>query len=186
MQHEDSAAAADPDAALMCEVARGSEAALRMLIQRWQKPLINFFARSVADHATAEDLAQQTFIKLYRAAGRYQPSARFSTYLFHIARRVLISEYRRASTRPFDATDPAEIRAQTGGRNEQHRRELEDAFAEALGRLPENQRSAILLLKQQGLAYGEIAEALDASVSAVKTWIFRARQTLREDLKAFR
>jgi len=179
-------APSDPDAHLMDEAARGSDQALRMLVERWQGPLMNFFYRSVRDHGAAEDLAQQTFVKLYRAAPQYEARARFSTYLFHIARRVLISEHRRARIRPFDATDPAEMRASTSGREELRQRELEDAFADALEKLPENQRSAILLLKQQELSYEEIAEALEASVSAVKTWIFRARRTLREELKAFR
>ena len=175
----------DPDAALMLEAASGSEQALRMLIEKWQTPLINFFYRSLGSVEQAEDLAQMVFIRVYRAAAKYEPRAKFSTYLFHIARRLLINEYRRQSRKPLEAVDPSELQAESPGRDKLAILEIEEAFEKALETLPENQRTAILLLKQQELSYEEIATAMDATESAVKSWIHRARQKLKSELKEF-
>ncbi len=173
----------DPDSALMLEVSKGSEDAFRVLVCKWQNPLMNYFYRSVSDSHTAEDLAQQTFINLYRARASYSAKAKFSTYIFFIARRVLINEYRRRQRKPSEATDPFEMEAPAPKDSETELGELEEAFYSALEEMPENQRTAILLLKQQELSYEEIAKAMEASVAAVKTWIHRARQTLRKVLK---
>ncbi|MGE9294877.1 MAG: RNA polymerase sigma factor [Puniceicoccales bacterium] len=175
----------DADVALMLRVGEGDQAALRELIERWQGPLINFFYRSLRSVESSEDLAQTVFIRIYRAADRYQPTAKFSTYLFHIARRVLINEYRRQSRKPMDSVDPAELQATISGREKLRVMELEEAFAQVLETLPENQRTAILLLKQQQLSYEEIAATMDASESAVKSWIHRARLKLKEELRDF-
>lgn len=175
--------APDPDADLLLAVGRGDEAALGALIERWKHPLINFFYRSVNSHETAEDLAQLVFVRIYRAAPNYQPTAKFSTFLFHIARRLLINEFRRQKRKPADATDPAEMHISVSGRAPLELAEIEEAFQLALEGLPENQRTALLLLKQQELSYLQIAELMGASESAVKTWIFRARQHLKEVLR---
>ena len=173
----------DDDAMLMLKIAEGSEHALRMIIERWKNPLANYFYRSISDIHTAEDLAQQTFINLYRAKESYTPSAKFSTYLFHIARNVLINEYRKRQRRPFDPVDPVEITSSVEGRTELTTNELEEVFYYTLEKLPENQRTAILLFKQQDMSYEEIAEAMNATIPAVKTWIFRARSVLKDALK---
>ncbi len=171
------------DIELMQQLAKGDEAALRQLIDRWKTPLINFFHRSLNSYETAEDLAQIVFVRIYRAAPNYQPTAKFSTYLFHIARRLLINEYRRQQRKPLEATDPTELVAVYSPDSHRDTREIEEAFEAALAGLPENQRTAIVLLKQQQLSYQEIADIMDASESAVKTWIFRARQFLKQALK---
>lgn len=173
----------DPDVLLMKEVATGDEAALRMLIQKWQNPLINFFYRSLQSREQAEDLTQTLFIKLYQAAPRYKATAKFSTYLFAIARRLLINEYRRSQRKPLDLVDPAEMKGSVSGRKELETMEIEEAFQLALRELPENHREALLLYKQQELSYQEISEILGVPESSVKTWIFRGRQRLRESLK---
>ncbi|MDP0499376.1 MAG: RNA polymerase sigma factor [Verrucomicrobiota bacterium JB022] len=173
----------DADVALMLRVRDGDDGALQELIERWKTPLINFFYRSLHSVEQAEDLAQLTFIRLYRAAAKYEPRAKFSTYLFYIARRLLINEFRRRQRKPLEAVDPAELHAVERGDEERNIAEIEEAFDLALERLPEKQRTAILLLKQQELSYAEIAQVMDATESAVKTWIFRARQTLKQELK---
>jgi RNA polymerase sigma-70 factor (ECF subfamily) len=182
---EDASHAGDEDARLMLAVGAGDEAALRTLVEKWQGPLVNFFYRSIGSREQAEDLTQVVFVRVYKASAGYQPKAKFSTYLFHIARRLLINEYRRQQRKPLEPVDPADLGGSVEGREALSRMELEEAFAHALEQLPENQRTAILMLKQQELSYEEIAEAMDASVSAVKTWIFRARQSLRATLKEF-
>jgi RNA polymerase sigma-70 factor (ECF subfamily) len=171
------------DIVLMERIATGDEAALAALIERWKTPLVNFFYRSLRSYESAEDLAQTVFIRIFRAAPKYQPTAKFSTYLFHIARRLLINEFRRQQRKPLDPTDPTELRAVDENQSEREVREIEEAFELAVTELPENQRTAILLLKQQQLSYQEIAEIMDSSESAVKTWIFRARQFLKQALK---
>lgn len=169
---------------LMHRIAGGDEASLRELIERWKTPLLNFFYRSTNNYATAEDLTQIVFVRLYRAAPRYTARAKFSTYLFHIARRLLINEYQKNRRKPADAVDPAEMHAIDDDSSARTVAELEEIFAHAVGRLPENQRTAILLLKQQQLSYTEIAAVMNATESAVKTWIFRARQTLQQALRS--
>ena len=171
------------DEALMLSVGKGDEKALRTLIDRWKNPLINFFYRSLQSVEEAEDLTQMVYLRIYRSAPKYQPTAKFSTYLFHIARRLLINEYRRRQRKPLQSVDPAELRASTPGRDQLELLEIEEAFNSALQSLPENQRLAILLLKQQELSYREISQIMEATESAVKTWIFRARQHLRKELR---
>lgn len=184
----------DEDIALMLQVADGSEHAFRMLVGRWQKPIMNYFFRSCGDVHTSEDLAQQTFLNLFRARAAYaeylgrggeggKPKAKFSTYLFHIARNVLISEFRKSARRPADATDPAEMNFESRDPHDSPLSELEEIFYAAVEDLPENQRTAILLLKQQQLSYEEIADIMKANVQSVKTWIHRARNRLREALR---
>lgn len=175
----------DPSVQLMLRVRNGDAQAMRELVVRWQKPLINFFYRSVNSVHTAEDLAQATFVKIYRAAGTYEPKAHFSSWLFLVARSILVSNFRKESARPVTATAPEEMPAVADARDELAVNDLERAFADAVRKLPENHRTAILLLRQQQLSYEEIAETMGASVQSVKTWIFRARQSLREMLSAY-
>lgn len=174
------------DITLMAAIGAGNERALALLIDRWKGPLLNFFYRSTSSREVAEDLAQVTFIRLYRAAPSYTPQAKFSTFLFHIARRLLINEFRRRQRKPAEAADPADLdaaHAAHGTGTAAALAEIEEAFQLALVDLPENQRTALLLLKQQELSYDEIARLMGASESAVKTWIFRARQALKEKLR---
>ena len=172
----------DIDSLCLRSVADGDQRAFASLVERWQSHLINFFYRSTGNRDDAEDLAQETFLDLYRSAPRYQARSSFKAFLFTLARRRLIDGYRKKARRPLQYIDPAETyksmpitRITT---------EIE-AFHRALADLPANQRQAILLLQQQGLSYEEIAEALGGSVSAVKSWIYRARAHLRKALAEF-
>ncbi len=173
----------DEDSLLMLEVSRGSDHAFRMLVEKWKNPLINFFYRSVSNAASAEDLAQQTFINLYKARNYYEVRAKFSTYLFKIARNVLINDYRKSMRAPAmcELNDRIDSPADPDRRLEIN--EIEEVFMRATEALPENQRTAILLYKQQQLSYEEIAQTMNSSVGAVKTWIHRARQSLKEALE---
>ena len=175
----------DIDSACLRALARGDRSAFAQLVERWQTRLINFFYRSTGNRADAEDLAQETFIELHRAAPRYKAQGTFNAYIFTLARRRLIDSYRKKSRRPLDFVDPGEYFMQSQPEDADNTREIEEAFHRALSTLPENQRNSILMLQQQGLSYDEIAQALDASVSAVKTWIHRARTHLRNELKDF-
>ncbi len=184
----------DTDIALMRQVAEGSTHAFRMIVEKWQKPLMNYFFRSCNDSHFAEDMAQLTFVKLYKARETYvdyqdrenldgKPKAKFSTYLFSIARNVLISEHRKNLTRPADPSDPCDMNFPDERRADSALSELEEIFYTEVEKLPENQRTAILLLKQQEISYEEIADIMQVNIQSVKTWIHRARVTLREALE---
>ena len=146
----------------------------------------------------AEDLAQSVFVQVWRSADRYQPAAKFSTWLFTIARNVCLNEVRRRARHPADSLDaPAhagtdeprghsvEDRHISAAPDALLRGELEAKVAEALAALPENQRTALLLWQREELAYEDIAEVLGCSLSAVKSLIHRARETLKARLKPY-
>lgn len=185
MPESSSAHNQDIDSRGMFALAAGDREAFTDLVERWQSRLINFFYRSTGNQADAEDLAQETFIELYRAAPRYQARGTFSSFLFTLARRRMIDSYRKQARRPLVYLDPSELTMQQHAEASDPTREIEEAFRRALATLPDNQRDAILLWQQQGLSYEEIADALDASLSAVKTWIHRARSHLRQQLSEF-
>ena len=175
----------DIDSACLRALTEGDRAAFARIVDRWQTRLINFFYRSTGNRADAEDLAQETFIELNRVAARYQAQGTFSAFIFTLAHRRLIDSYRKKNRRPLEYVDPGEYFMQSQAETTNQVREIEEAFHCALTSLPDNQRNAILMLQQQGLSYGEIAQALNASVSAIKTWIHRARTHLRQELKDF-
>ena len=179
-QSIDSPVSVDESADLMNRVASGDETALTNLIDRWKIPLFRFFHRSLRSHADSEELAQQVFIKLYGSAHRYKPTAKFSTYLFTIARNLLLDEIKRRERRPIAIVDPAELKLSTPGRNPLD--DIEEALEICLERLPETHRTALLLRVQRELSYKEIANIMEASESVVKTWIHRARQQARKAL----
>jgi RNA polymerase sigma-70 factor (ECF subfamily) len=178
----------DEDIRLMFEVAAGDSNVLRLMIDKWKKPLINFFYRSLSSYTESEDLAQVVFIKIYRAAKRYEARAKFSTFLFHVASRVLLNEFRRKGRKPVDYVDPQEFHYELSEDPNEKRRlvEIEEIFQLAIKKLPEKHRSAILLYKQQQLSYLEIVEIMKASENEVKTWIHRARTQLKIEMKELR
>ncbi|MGB0344759.1 MAG: RNA polymerase sigma factor [Coraliomargarita sp.] len=177
--------AEDIDSLCLRAVADGEQDAFASLVERWQSRLINYFHRSTGNRDDAEDLAQETFLDLYRAAPRYEPRSSFKAFLFTLARRRQIDSYRKKARRPLQYIDPAENLLQQHAERSDACAEIEEAFHRALAALPEKQRQAILLLQQQGLSYEEISEALGGSVSAVKSWIHRARAHLRKALAEF-
>lgn len=192
------AADPDPDAALMRRVQRGDRAAFEELVARWQQPVLNFVFRTLPDATEAEDLAQGVFVQVWKSAARYEPSAKFSTWLFTIARNLCLNEFRRRTRHPADSLDaPAhagtdeprghsvEDRQITGAPDALLRGELEAKVEEAVAALPENQRTALLLWQRDDMAYEEIGTVLGCSLSAVKSLIHRARETLKGRLKPY-
>jgi len=187
----------DPDAALMLRVKRGDRAAFAGLVDKYKQPVMNFIYRSLRDETEAEDLAQNVFLQVYKSRKRYERTAKFSTWLFTIARNLCLNELRRRSRHPAESLE--ETHAEN---EEQPRRQYEDKttiappekllhgelaqkIEEALAELPENQRTAILLCRQEELSYEEIAGVLDCSLSATKSLIHRGRETLKEKLKPY-
>jgi RNA polymerase sigma-70 factor (ECF subfamily) len=187
----------DPDAALMLRVKQGDTTAFAVLVDKYKQPVINLCWRTLGDATEAEDLAQNAFVQAYKSAPRYQPSAKFTTWLFTIARNLCLNELRRRARHPADSLDQTYAESddhpvhqvvdrQTAAPPEQLLRgELEQKVEQAIQRLPENQRAALLLCRQDELSYEEMAEILDCSVSAVKSLIHRGRETLKQQLKPY-
>lgn len=175
----------DIDSLCLRALCAGDGSAFANIVERWQNRLINFFYRNTGNRGDAEDLAQETFVELYRAAAHYQARGSFKAFLFTIARRKMIDSYRKRSRRPLEYIDPTDFVMQQAQADSDHCSEIEEAFHRALSQLPENQRSAILMRQQQELSYEEIADSLGASLSAVKSWIHRARTQLRNTLKDY-
>lgn len=175
----------DMDSLCLKAVADGDSNAFASIVERWQSRLINYFHRTAGNRDDAEDLAQETFLDLYRSAPRYESRSSFKAFLFTLARRRQIDSYRKKARRPLRYIDPAENLLQQHADRSDSCAEIEEAFHRALAALPEKQRQAILLLQQQGLSYEEISQTLGGSVSAVKSWIHRARAHLREALAEY-
>ena len=187
----------DPDAALMLRVKRGDMAAFTALVEKYKQPVTNLVARTLRDETEAEDVAQNVFIQVHKSAARYKVTAKFTTWLFTIARNLCLNEIRRRSRHPADSIDatpntdddlPArqfeDVKTFAPDDAAQHN-ELADKIEEALAALPENQRTAIILFQRQELSYEEIAEVLGTSLSATKSLIHRGRETLKEKLKSY-
>ena len=184
----------DDDAALLLAFQRGDEAAFRLLYERNARAMIAFCHRFVRDAARAEELAQDVFVKLYRSAHRYQPSARFKTFLYRVATNHCLNEVRRAEFTARSSSraggEPApDLDALPSGAADPHQeavaRSLEQAVLALLGSLPEKQRAAFVLCRFEGMSYEEIAETLETSESAVKSLIHRATVSAAAALAPF-
>ena len=183
------AAALDSDAALMARVQAGDHGAFEPLVRRYEKRLFGYFLNLVEDPATAADLAQETFVRVYRAVPRYRESGRFESWLFRIAANLVRSRRRRPDQRaahvPLEETPAAEreLAARGGERRPDEaawRAELRDALEKALPQLPLVFREAVVLRDVQGWSYREIAEMLGVEEGTVKSRAHRGRQRLRE------
>jgi RNA polymerase sigma-70 factor (ECF subfamily) len=187
----------DPDAALMLRVRQGDTHAFAELVDKYKQPVINVAARMLRDPTEAEDLAQNVFVQVYKSAHRYQVASKFSTWLFTIARNLCLNEIRRRSRHPADSIDAGhpdqedqplhqfEDKKTFSPPDSLLHGELEAKIEEALAELPENQRTAILLCRQDELSYEEIAEVLGCSLSATKSLIHRGREFLKQKLKPY-
>jgi len=187
----------EPDAALMMRVKQGDSGAFSELVDKYQQPVMNLVYRMLRDATEAEDVAQSVFVQVYRSAHRYEVTAKFSTWLFTIARNLCLNELRRRSRHPAESihTPHPEQEDQPLHQFEDKRTasppdsllqgELEEKIEQAVAELPENQRIAILLCRQDELSYEEIAKVLGCSLSATKSLIHRGRETLRLKLKPY-
>jgi RNA polymerase sigma-70 factor, ECF subfamily len=187
----------DPDTALMLRAKQGDSGAFTALVEKYKQPVMNLAFRTLRDLTEAEDLAQNVFVQVWKAAPRYEPTAKFSTWLFTIARNLCLNEIRRRTRHPAESLDQTredaddqplyqvEDKRVAPAPEELLRGELVEKVDAALAGLPENQRTALLLCRQEDLSYEEIATVLDCSLSATKSLIHRARETLKHKLKPY-
>ncbi len=177
----------DPDVGLMEAFRDGDGGAFDALFRRWAGPMLRYLERMVRDAATAEELVQETFLRVFRARERYQPEARFSTWLYTIATNLALNELRRPRRRSVHrsagesddegAAPPLES-GEPRADDVAHARQLGAAVQRELAALPERQRAALLLSAVDGTSYAEIAVALGVTEKAVKALVHRARATL--------
>ena len=184
------------DVQLMLDVKAGDSTSFELLLLKYRTPLINFLYRMVRNQAAAEDLAQEVFLRVYRARKEYAPSAKFTTWLFRIAtnlalnsvrdgryRQMEISLDQPAGDEEFGPQQPISLPdARPGIEQELMERDRAAQIRRAVEALPEKQKAAVLLHKYQEMDYAEIAKILQCSESALKSLLFRAYETLRVQL----
>lgn len=188
------------DKALMIQIAKGDETALRELIEKHQGAVYGTISKMLGDAVEAQDLAQQVFVRVYRAAGAYRATAQFKTWMFTIVRNLVFNEHRRRSRATLvplhvpenenstfggsSGLDLPDTANRTPGESALQK-EMMRAVDAAILALPEQQRLAIILRRYDEFSYEEIAGILKTSVPATKSLLFRARETLRVALEDY-
>ena len=185
------------DTGLMLKVKAGDDSAFEELVQKYRRPMVSFMYRMAHSTAAAEDLAQEVFLRVYRSREGYEPSAKFTTWLYRIATNLAMNYARDTRhDRPENTVSIDEQDSETGltfdipdgtltAEQMLVRRERLAAIRKRVQELPERQRIAVIMHKYQQLDYREIAETLKLSESATKSLLFRAYETLRAQLKEF-
>lgn len=186
----------DPDVQLMLRFQKGDVEAFQQLFQKFSPSVVNFAFRFLGSQARAEELAQEVFLQVYRWQTRYEAKAKFSTWLFKIAHNHCLNEVRKGEYRvSIESFDPPEDRegeererniADTNsfrGEDILAAKEAADRIQQVLHRIPESQRTALLLSRMEGMSYQEVAEVLGSTEKAVKSLVFRATQSLKEGLR---
>ena len=185
------------DHELLEAIRDGDETAFQEIVRRYRNPITNFIYRMIDDYERSVELAQETFIRIFTSASRYQANYSFSTYIYRIASNLAISELRRRKRRrfvslfsPFTNDDGEAIEMDPPDQNPLQdetmiRDERRKAVARAISSLPEKYRAAIVLRDVEGLSYDRIAEVLKLSEGTVKSRINRARNLLKEKLSSY-
>jgi RNA polymerase sigma-70 factor (ECF subfamily) len=181
------------DQELVRRVQHGDKKAFDVLVRKYQQKIIKLISRYVRDQDEAQDVAQETFIKAYRALANFRGDSAFYTWLYRIAintaKNYLVSQSRRPPDTDIDAEDAVQFDGDSKLREtdlpEQlvHRDEVERVIYEAIDALPEDLRTAITLRELEGLSYEEIAQAMECPIGTVRSRIFRAREAIEAKLK---
>jgi len=185
------------DAEIMLRVKAGDQSAFEYLVHKYRRPMVSFMYRMARNAAAAEDLAQEVFLRVYRSRETYEATAKFTTWLYRVATNLAVNHARDTRhERPevqVSLDEPDEETGTTLELPDTHltaeqamvRRERMKAIRSKVEALPEQQKLAVLMHKYQQMDYKEIAEVLKKSESATKSLLFRAYETLREQLKEF-
>ena len=188
----------DPDIQHMLAFQKGDVSAFRILFDRYRKKIINYCHRFCNDGDVAEELAQEVFLRVYKAAPKYRPDARFSTWIFKIATNICLNELRKSRyhfrTESIDAptlgkdgegTSDIEDLTQPRPNEAVQSREKDRIIREAISELPPKQRAALLLRVFHDFSYEEISKQIGRSPASVKSLIHRGRQNLKKSLHAY-
>ncbi len=185
------------DAEVMLRVKAGDESAFDYLVNKYRRPMVSFMYRMAHNAAVAEDLAQEVFLRVYRSREGYEATAKFTTWLYRIATNLAVNHARDTRhERPENMVSLDEPDQETGQTPDVAdvkltveerlvRRERLAAIRQRVQELPERQRLAVMMHKYQQMDYRQIAEVLKLSESATKSLLFRAYETLRQQLKEF-
>lgn len=187
------AAESTVDFALMARIGAGEHAAFRQLVERHQHAVIGTVAKMLGSSNDAQDIAQQVFLRIWRNARNYRPEAKFTTYIFTITRHLVFNETRRRKRKREVSADEREDNGHQMLESDPAHQpdaqvlhaELQQAVDAAIAALPEAQRLAVVLRRYEQLSYEEIATVQQLSVAAVKSLLFRARTSLRENLRGY-
>lgn len=183
----------DRDVGLMLRVKEGDNEAFELLVELHQSAVIGTVAKMLGGASEAEDIAQQVFIRIWKSAKRYQPQAKFTTWMFTITRNLVLNETRRRKRKPTVSVEEREeeshqqvedVHSTTPDQDVLHS-ELERAVDDAIQALPDKQRLAVVLRRYEEMPYEEIGRVLSMSVPAVKSLLFRARTQLKESLEKY-
>jgi RNA polymerase sigma-70 factor (ECF subfamily) len=182
------------DAEVMLRVKAGDDSAFNHLVAKFRRPVVGFLYRMARNHAVAEELAQEVFLRVYRSRKTYRASAKFTTWMYRIASNLAVNYARDTRNRRGEVSldEPTEGGAafevadgELTAEQDLLRRERRRAIRSHVEALPERQRLAVVMHKYQGLDYRQIAQVLKLSESATKSLLFRAYEALRESLKEF-
>jgi len=181
------------DQLLVERVQKGDKRAFDLLIQKYQHRIISLVSRYVSDSAEAQDVAQEAFIKAYRAIGRFRGDSAFYTWLYRIgintAKNWIVAKNRRPPASDIDAVDAEQynmssrLKETSTPENELLREEIETTVYDTIANLPEDLRTAIMLREMDGMSYEEIATTMECPIGTVRSRIFRAREAIDEKLK---
>ena len=185
------AAALDYDAELMLRVKDGDGASFGVLLEKHRSSVVHFLYRMVQNQAVAEELAQEVFLRVYRSRASYEPTAKFTTWLFRIATHLALNSLRDGKNERLQERLDDDSPRHAGAAGVGPRPSVEqtmvyqarlDEVRRAVAALPEKQRAAVLMHKYEEMEYTQIAKVLSCSESAVKSLLFRAYETLRARL----
>ena len=168
---------------IMKRLASGEMEALSEIVKKYQYKVLSLAYRFLNDWSKAEDIAQETFIRIYKAAGTYKPQARFNTWLSRIVVNLCMDEQRKQSKAPISIEEVANSKASDSESNSLERKETIELVKKAIDELPERQKLAVILHRYESLSYDQICEVTQWSKSAVESLLVRAYANLREKLK---
>lgn len=183
----------DPDVLLMLDAQKGHTVSFEALLRKYFTRVLNFAYRYLQSRENAEDIAQETFVRVYRALPSYRPASKFQTWLYTIARNLCLNEIKSHKNKNYsldaltdrgDDETPAQFRDESspGPAQEIEKKELMALVVAAVNSLPENQKTAVLLQRFEGLAYEQIADIMGCSTQAVKSLLNRAKENLKDKL----
>lgn len=184
----------EPDALLMLRVRDGDNGSFTLLLERYRSLIIQFMHRMVQDRAVAEELTQEVFLRVYRSRASYEPTAKFSTWLFRIATHLALNWLRDEKVEKGKASLDQELSEGSARQVSDRTPTVEQRLVfeaklreirRAIQMLPPKQRAAVLMHKYEEMEYTQIADALSCSESALKSLLFRAYETLRNRLAHF-